>query len=277
MIQLDRSEYYKVHVYLKKVTINNLFARAVAEQKVAGKIYVDDKSQPRTFYIVHPYGMSLLFGNHLNNKFNTEFKKYALNSKQTRRNHEWMQAFPPQWDDVLKELFDINLIPASENTNSRHKNIIELNTRVNFKFDPNKYSERKKQLASNRLRIVQTNKRIFETMKGSVIPSKFWDNSKDFLDKAMGYSLLIDGNPACTAFSAFIFEDMLELGIETIPEFRGKRFAQYTCGRLIDYCLEYGYEPVWACRLENIGSFKLAKKLGFEPTARIPYYRLASC
>jgi hypothetical protein len=34
-------------------------------------------------------------------------------------------------------------------------------------------------------------------------------------------------------------------------------------------------EPVWACRLENDGSYKLAQKLGFEPVLEIPYYRLS--
>jgi len=65
------------------------------------------------------------------------------------------------------------------------------------------------------------------------------------------------------------------LGIETIPVFRRKGFAQLTCSALIDYCIENNYEPVWACKLENISSCKLAEKLGFETCKRIPYYRLS--
>lgn len=34
-------------------------------------------------------------------------------------------------------------------------------------------------------------------------------------------------------------------------------------------------EPIWSCRLENTGSYKLAQKIGFLPTAEIPYYRLS--
>jgi hypothetical protein len=52
-------------------------------------------------------------------------------------------------------------------------------------------------------------------------------------------------------------------------------FAEYTCSALIDYCIENNYEPVWACHLENIGSYKLAQKIGFTPSALIPYYRLS--
>ena len=73
MVLLDKSDYGKVLQPLKKVTINNLFARAVIEQTVSGKIYVDDPINPKTFYVVHPYGMTLLFGESNNEKFNKTF------------------------------------------------------------------------------------------------------------------------------------------------------------------------------------------------------------
>lgn len=69
-------------------------------------------------------------------------------------------------------------------------------------------------------------------------------------------------------------DNQLEFGIETVDGFRGKGFAFHTASSLIDYCLENNYEPVWACRLENTGSYKLAEKLGFEPTVTLPYYKL---
>jgi RimJ/RimL family protein N-acetyltransferase len=115
---------------------------------------------------------------------------------------------------------------------------------------------------------------MFEEMTGTVIPSFFWNNAEDFLKNGVGYSLLYNNQLATTAYSAFIHDDMLEIGIETIPEFRGKGFAQLACSALIDYCIENNYEPVWACRLANIGSYKLALKLGFEVNIELPYYRL---
>ena len=94
-------------------------------------------------------------------------------------------------------------------------------------------------------------------------------------ENGIGFSLLYKNKLATTAYSAFIIEDKLEIGIETIEEYRGKGFAQYTCAALIDYCITNNYEPVWSCRLENIGSYKLAIKLGFEPTRKLPFYRLS--
>ncbi|WP_459929838.1 GNAT family N-acetyltransferase [Desulfosporosinus burensis] len=95
-----------------------------------------------------------------------------------------------------------------------------------------------------------------------------------FQNKGIGYSLIYDGEVASTAFSSCRFENQLEIGIETLARYRGKGFALYVCSALINYCLEHGLEPIWACRLENIASYQLAHKLGFLPTLFIPYYRL---
>jgi len=75
-------------------------------------------------------------------------------------------------------------------------------------------------------------------------------------------------------FSAFLHDDMLELGMETKEEFRRNGFAGIVCAKLITYCFEKNIEPVWACRSDNHGSYNLALKLGFEATERLPYYEL---
>ena len=271
---LEKEKYSKLIEPLKKVTINNLFARAVVEQKVSGKVYVDDRANLETYYVVHPYGMSLLFGNHTNHTFNKAFKEYALNSNGLRTDYEWMQAFPGKWNTVLSDLFENCSISSSKNVTNHFEGVIELNTRINFRFSIHKYNNFKRNLPTLPHDIVRTDQDLFHAMKGSVIPSNFWDNADDFVARGVGFSLLVENQLACTAYSAFIFDDMLELGMETISKFRGKGFAKHTCARLIDFCLENNYQPVWACRLENTGSFRLAQALGFEPTLQIPYYRL---
>ena len=46
MILLETKDYYKVANSITTVEINTLFARAVIEQKVQGKIYVDNLESP---------------------------------------------------------------------------------------------------------------------------------------------------------------------------------------------------------------------------------------
>ncbi len=275
MKPLEKEDYTKLTEPLMKVTINNLFALSVVEHKVTGKVFVDNPDDPKTFYIVHPYGMSLLFGESNNEEFNNSFRNYALNINHVRDKHEWMQAFPGNWDIVLNELFKGNLIKSSENTLKKESGIIELNTRVNFKFDHDKYLNSKIINLEFDNKIVRTDKQIFRDMKGSVVPFYFWDSEDDFLKNGVGFSLFYKDKLASTAYSSYIHDDKFELGIETVPEFRGKGFAAYTCSALIDYCIENSYEPIWSCRLENIGSYKLAQKIGFIPSGEIPYYRLS--
>lgn len=269
-------DYPKVIDSLKEMKINNLFARAVVENYVSGKVYVNDVNNPTTFYVVHPYGMTLLFGKHDNQEFNQTFKEHALNKNKLRNSHEWLQAYPQQWDLVLKELFADCSIKSSEDDSNRTKNIIELNTRVNFKFNPKKYHQLKKDIKIPQTPAIRTGKREFKMMQGTVVPLNFWNNSDDFRDIGVGYSTYCENELACTAFTSCIIDNFLELGMETVPKFRGKGLARYTCSKLIDYCLENKYEPIWACRLENIGSYILAQKLGFEDVLQIPYYRLSN-
>ena len=114
----------------------------------------------------------------------------------------------------------------------------------------------------------------FESMGGSVIPKYFWNNSDDFINNGVGYSLFYKNSIASIAFSFVINSKYLELGIETQEQFRGRNFAYEVSSALIDYCLDNDLEPVWACRKTNIGSYRLAEKLGFEESLTTPYYKL---
>ena len=61
---------------LKEVSINNLFARSVVEKHVNGNVYVDNIVSPKAFYVIHPYGMSLLYGDISDDFLQSELKDY---------------------------------------------------------------------------------------------------------------------------------------------------------------------------------------------------------
>ncbi|MFH2096127.1 MAG: GNAT family N-acetyltransferase [Bacteroidota bacterium] len=273
MIILDKKYYHKLLPPLAEVKINHQFARAVLEQKVSGTVYADSETNPACFYVLHPYGMSLLFGECGNPEFNARFREHALNMQKTRKRFEWMQAYPNDWHQALNNLFGSNMIRYEDNKESVEENIIELNTRVNFRFNESKF--RPFVPYGSEINIVRTGRELFADMKGSVVPASFWDNADDFCVNGVGFSLFFENKLASTAYSAFRFDNMLELGIETSEEFRGKGLAKYACSALISHCLENGLEPVWACRLENTGSYRLALSLGFDPVLETPYYRLS--
>lgn len=274
-MELLNEEHYSILTpLLNEVTINNLFACAVVERKVKGQVFVDQVDAPAVFYVVHPYGMSLLMGDCSNAEFNKDFKAHALNSDKKRTGHEWMQTFPRAWDGVLEGLFKDVMVNSAENEQA-DTSVIELNTRVNFQFSKARYLALEELPEVPEISIVRTDKQLFRAMKGSVVPSYFWKDEDDFWENGLGFSLLYHGELAATAYSAFIQGRKVEFGIETVDKFRRKGLAARVCRALIAYCIAHGDEPVWACRLENTGSYALAQQIGFEVKAQVPYYRLA--
>jgi RimJ/RimL family protein N-acetyltransferase len=269
---LPIEHYDRVALALHLLTVNYLFARFVVERKIEGKIYVDDIDHPTAFYVAHPYSMSLLFGNAGNEAFNEWLKEYILNTDGTRKRHEWLQAPEEKWQTKLAQLFGDRFVSVEEN-NGAINDKIEVSTRVNFKFNKEKFLAIKAMSPIDK-QVVRTEMLHYDAIPGTVIPQYFWNNSDDFFASGVGFSFISDDQVASTAFSAFIFDGVLEIGIETAASLKGQGHAFAACSTLIDYCIAHNYEPVWGCKKNNIGSYRLACRLGFEPTITLPYYRL---
>jgi RimJ/RimL family protein N-acetyltransferase len=281
MIPLPRDQHWKAANALEDVPFNTLFASTVADNVLPGRVFVDCVKEPTVFLVAHPYGMSLLFGRTDAAEFNAALHGYLVNAKGDRKGAEWLQVHPIEWKQVLEHLLGSDLavkqsqpeIPAAS-PNDPGK-VMEY-TRVNFRFDRARYTEFSSRCPPTPGTIVRTDSRMFREMQGQVIPKNFWMDEDHFMGEGVGFTLMAEGRPAATAFCAFLKDNMLEIGIETDAMHRGKGYAAHACKALIDYCIENGFEPIWSCRLENAGSFRLALKLGFEPTLYIPYYQLVS-
>ncbi|MNO41698.1 GNAT acetyltransferase [compost metagenome] len=279
MVELEVQDYYKGLSALDQVKINTLFARAVLEQHIPGKVYADSTEMPGAFYVVHPYGMSLVYGDPTNSSFNRSLSDYITNKAGLRNHAEWLQGDPAvEWSERIDAIVaghnSTLSVNGVESKQDDHR-VIQKNTRVNFRFEREAYFAAKAQFFKHGAALVRTGKEHFSAQTGSVVPRFFWRDDEHFLADGVGYSILEDDGVASTAFSSCSTADQLEIGIETAEASRGKGYAFTVCSALIDYCLDHDLEPVWACRLENQGSYYLAQKLGFKPTLTLPYYRLA--
>lgn len=282
-MELNKKEYRKVIPMIQGADINTMFAVAVLEEKVEGKVYVDEEESPTNLYIQHSCGMSLLYGEKMNKEFLRMLESHMLNKKNIRDKFEWLQVYPASLYQVVDEILGDNLIkmePDAYNCSPKEdKKVLEYQ-RINFCFKQDKYDLLKNKInnnyfISNGYKIISTTEAIFNQLKDRVVPKLYWNSYKDFTQNGIGYTLLSESNvPVATAFSAFTSENKLEIGIETNDKYRGLGFATLVCSKLIDYCIEKGIEPVWSCNSANLGSRKLANKLGFEEVRRIPYYRL---
>lgn len=280
MIELKKEKFRDLIPVLRTAEINTLFAMSVLEGKVDGKIFADDSVSPSSFYLKHPYGMDLLFGEHGKEDFYEGLRPHLLDFNKTRKRAEWLQVYPAALYSKMDALLEGSLRkkypeePYSDLSAVEADKVLEYQ-RINFIFQQKKYLTFQRNLLNEHQKIVSTTENIFNQLAGNVAPKYFWNSFRDFEEYGIGFTLLLnDKIPASTAFASFVIEDKLEIGIETAADYRGSGFAASVCAQLIDYCLEHGLEPVWSCSSGNIGSRKLARKLGFEECKRIPYYRL---
>ncbi|MEM2971404.1 MAG: GNAT family N-acetyltransferase [Candidatus Bathyarchaeia archaeon] len=198
-------------------------------------------------------------------------------------------VYPEKWNQQLEILLNGLLISYSElkshevgnhefesYINSVKERFVVKWTRVNFKFNKHNYCNniKGKMKIPEGFKIVKIDKNLFQKISGKVVPKNFWDSPDHFLKEGIGFCLLNEGTVISTCFSSWIVDRNLELGIETNEKFRRQGYGIYPAAALIDYCLENGYEPVWSCNKENISSFKIAQKLGFEVTCYHPHYSL---
>jgi GNAT superfamily N-acetyltransferase len=258
VIELDPAARDAVLAGLRALPINTLFVQSILCGHVDGWIRADDARDPRALYAVHPYGMSLLWGRDAGAGWRAWLAGHLGSAT---RPAEWLQVYPDAWSSTVEAL-------AGD---------AERHTRVNFGFDRDAYLEARRELAAafDAATIVPTTAEIFARLDGGVVPRQFWRDPAQFLAAGGGLSAIVAGEVAATAFCSFRHGALFELGIETAPQHRGKGLARLVASALIDACLERGLEPVWACRLENVASFQLARRLGFTPTAHLPYYRLS--
>lgn len=261
MISLNTKQYSRAEEILQQTPINTLFAKAVLRGQVPGEVFADDADEPQAVYIVHPYGMSLLAGESGRPDFAEELTDYISNRRGDRTKTEWLQAYPHSWCALLG------------NEIVKESGKVTEYARINFGFDQERHQLTASGMTGSKPEIVQTAPELFAKLEG-VAPKHFWRSAEQFEASGIGFTVVDGGEAASTAFAAFIEDGQLEIGIESMEGHRGKGYAYHASAALIEYCLEHGLEPVWACRKGNEGSYNLAQKLGFVPTLDLPYYRL---
>ncbi|WP_374509897.1 GNAT family N-acetyltransferase [Niveibacterium sp.] len=255
---------------LQQVPINHLFARSVLEHKVDGRVWVhrDASGAPALVWAAHPYGMSLLFGDAA--QASPAALQTMLRERATRSDDEWLQCGPPPLADALVAALGLSPAPSSAAPGG---DAPQLFTRTNFRFDAARYPQARARFRA-RHPVVEIDAALFERIDFSVAPRRFWRDAAQFQREGTGYCSIASGQVAACAFASFVFDDQLEIGIETHPDHRHQGHALTAAIALIDHCLQTGLTPVWSCRKQNAGSWRLAQRLGFVPIADLPYLRL---
>ncbi len=100
-------------------------------------------------------------------------------------------------------------------------------------------------------------------ISGTIVPSLFWRNIKDFLAKGKGYCISCGDDIATWAFSAAVSSKEIDIGVETNPKYQRQGLGKIVAKKMVQYTIEQSKKPVWACHYKNNASAKMAEKLGF--------------
>jgi RimJ/RimL family protein N-acetyltransferase len=251
---------------LASVPINAMFAQAALD--LGAPLWSDREADARAFHVVHPYGMSFVWGPAVDEAFP------LVVSHLTGRHagEEWLQVEPRWtglgWDDAFG-VPDASSSRGSRVTTTRH-------TRVNFAFDEAAHAERRGTLVPPDGWVARRATAEDFGWPGSVVPSRFWADAEAFLENGGGVVLAHDDEVGAMAFASYRQGSRVELGIETAPLWRRRGLAAAAATAMIEFALDAGLVPVWSCREDNVGSLRLATGIGFAPTTRTPYYHLVA-
>ncbi len=101
-----------------------------------------------------------------------------------------------------------------------------------------------------------------------------FESKETYLKDGRGVVILKDGKIVSGASSYTRYSEGIEIEVDTVEEERRKHLALIVCSALILQCLEEGLYPSWDAH--NMGSVRLAKRLGYEFDHEYIAYEVAS-
>lgn len=268
MILLPENKHYSTKPFLENVGCDTVVAHSIIEKKQKGRIFVNDENKPTVVLFWHYCGTALLTGNSKNNIFNEAVKNILLSKFEPNQKPIKINLNSQEWVDKLNSLLGDKIMKyeASEN------NVIAWE-RQRFHFNKDKFHETFASISiPDGFEMKRIDGKMFNSIKGTVIPSVLWNNPQAFIKNGFGYCLVENTQIASTAFTAFIGNGQIDIGIETSPNYRQRGLGVIGAAHMVKFCLDNGYEPVWGCRKDNVGSTLIAKKIGFELADYHPVY-----
>ena len=94
MLELSKNRYEVLFDPVMEIPFNMLMARSVISDHTSGRIFVDSCENPKSFYIVHPYGMTYLCGHSGNDEFNIRLFNYFKDKSFARKKTNGFKRFP---------------------------------------------------------------------------------------------------------------------------------------------------------------------------------------
>jgi GNAT superfamily N-acetyltransferase len=248
MIELAKKDYNKSISLLETALSDKVFAYAILEGNQDGKIYVDNQDNIKNALFWHLCGYAIAVGE-------DEELKNTVNGILNGTSNYSDKAF---------------ILQGYKYEIGQCKNI-RTGNRLVFRFNTGNFHRREYNLPAG-YNLEEINVENIDKIEGYIKPSYFWGSNINFLNKGIGYCVLYNNEIASYAYSAFIGNAQIDIAVETMAKYRKHGLGKLVASKLIDYCVNHGFVPVWGCVKENRSSIRMAQELGFEMIAEHIYY-----
>ena len=256
MVQLQENQFYKISHFLPQINCDVVYGYSIIEKRQKGRVFVDDAENPRSMILWHFCGFAFVAGYAENEDFNKCLMQ-LLSGKFGESQRDFILFVNNRdWNRILVETKRFN---------------IQVAERLRFRFNNNLLSKKKIAIPVG-YHVEEMDENIINRLSGHIVPSYSWHTDEAFLHNGKGYCLMEGNNIASNAFSASIGNNSIDIGIETMHDYRMRGLAAPTAYVMVKYCLDNGFEPVWGCSATNIGSCRVAKSIGFEVVDSYPMY-----
>jgi GNAT superfamily N-acetyltransferase len=233
---------------------------AVIQNRQRGQVFCDFREKPRSALVVTNFGFTLLVGAEQNKLFDAGLAHLFETEEMLKPGYLLWYSPPPRWQKALD-----TLVP----------DVVRRRERVRFEF----HKESALWLEESTLPPEGFEVKdlcldlIAKTEKlGVEIDSRFWGSANDFVAHGLGVCIMKDGEMVSLCYAAALVDRLAEVDVVTMPEFRSHGLGNLVTQQFIRECLSRGFAPSWDCFGYNIGSMKLADKLGFKEVRRYPFY-----
>lgn len=229
--------------FARRCSFGRVYPASIAMGIQQGDIYVNSKNNCRTVLFWHKCGFA-----HISGKYDKAFldSVYDIIIDKNGTNPRRFVLFA---DSQTAAFF-------------KNKEHIEIERRYFFEYADN--GRCIKSILPDNCEIREIDSEILSRINGRITPYFSWSDSEEFLSKGKGFCLLENGIAAAWAFTSAVSNEEIDIGVETDVRFQHKGYASAVSEVMVNYVLSENKTPVWACHYQNIGSTKLAEKLGFE-------------
>ena len=99
---------------------------------------------------------------------------------------------------------------------------------------------------------------------GQTLPKLYGEKLDSYFNFGYGICLARGESVVCEVYAGYVAEGFVEVIVGTVESHRGQGLASVAGALFADAARQRGHQLTWSTRVDNLGSIRLARRLGFQ-------------